>query len=188
MRGIFAIDGGNATGLAWGVFDEQAKSLAAAIDPEETGSYTINRYTKRKGEARVYPDGLLSDQEQGAEIIARFMKFKSDCVHGRGLQPGQVDLIIEDFILLPGQHAGGRDGVASVRIAWLVAGWQLGMATEYARRHKKLHVSHPIWQTPSVMGKVKDDQLKRLGLWIPGRDHERAAMKHIVARLDKLIK
>jgi hypothetical protein len=37
------------------------------------------------------------------------------------------------------------------------------------------------WQTPSLAKTtVTDKRLKKLGLWVPGRDHERDALRHLV--------
>lgn len=198
MRAIFAIDGGNATGLAWGIFDDKARSVEEAFKSQlHADAATINHRLKRKRktmyqhhtQANVEPQlAPLSDEEQIALIYKGFAGFKRFAVNTCRLDPSDVELIIEDFILLPGQHAGGRDGVASIRIAWGVAGYQMGISAEYERRHRQLHVSEPIWQPPSAQGKYSDDLLRRWGIWIPGREHERSALKHIAYRLNKLLK
>jgi hypothetical protein len=187
MRAIFAVDGGNATGLAWGIFDDRARSVEEAVKNRlHSGSMTINHRVRRNGKMVV--EDPHDDMQQIARIMKEFILFKRKAVNECRLNPEWVDLVIEDFILMPGQHSGGRDGVASVRIAWGLTGLQMGMWTEYARRHKHFHVSEPIWQPPSVMGRVKDDHLRRYGVWVPGRDHERAAWRHICFRLNQILK
>jgi len=202
VRAIFAVDGGNATGLAWGIFDDKARSVEEAIQNRlHAGSATINRRVKRDRQTcymapdvreplveRFIGQTPLEDMAQVIMVYLMFFKFKRHAVRVGRMDPDSVDLILEDFILLPGAHAGGKDGVASVRIAWGVAGYQEGVAAEYARRRKQLHISEPIWQAPSVMGRVKDHHLKSYGVWIPGRDHERAAWRHIAFRLNTLLK
>lgn len=196
MRAIFSVDGGNATGLAWGIFDETSKSVEAAIAGRlHAGSATLNHKVTRDrkkhyvnthtGAVHVDP---LEDMAQVTAIYKMFTRFKTFAVRYCLMDPADVELVLEDFILMPGSHSGGKDGVASIRIAWGVVGYQAGVAAEYAHRHRNLHISNPIWQPPSAMSYATDERLKRWGIWIPGRDHERAAWRHIAFRLNKLIK
>jgi len=172
--GIFAVDGGNATGLAWGIYDLHAKSVPEALSSrEESGSVTTNRKIKRGGKT-VVEGGQISDLDQIITIFMIFKEFRKLCeAHG-----APCDLVVEDFILLPGSHAGGKDGVASVRIAW-------GLQGLVAGRMPKQEI---VWQTPSQQGGVEDEYLRRHGVWIPGRDHERTCVKHIVVRLNKVLR
>ncbi len=196
MKAIFAIDGGNATGLAWGIFDDKARSVEEAFQTRlHDGSATINHKVKRDRKwhyvnthTGVIEPAPYSDMMQVHAIYTMFLIFKRFAVRDCCMNAEDVELVIEDFILLPGPHAGGKDGVASVRIAWGLAGFQEGVAAEYGRRHRSLHISEPIWQPPSAQGKYSDDHLRRWGIWIPGRDHERSALKHIAFRLNKLLK
>lgn len=184
MRAIFAVDGGNATGIAMGLFDDSLGSVKEAIaSRSHLRSFTINRKMKRNGKTVI--DGEhLEDHIQVEAIYAEFMRFKRMCYNDKLCELDEIDLVIEDFILLPGMHAGGKDGVASVRIAWGIVGYQMGISGEWAKRHRHYHITPIIWQPPSVMGRITDDYLRIHGLWVPGRDHERAAIKHIVARLN----
>lgn len=169
-RAIFAVDGGNATGSAWGIFDLESSSVKEAFETMRGhGSRTFNHRVRRKGKMVV--ENPMTDEEQIAQLreeISNFI-YEANC---------DTDVIVEDFILLPGAHSGGKDGVASVRIGWGLRGYLLATDPEI----------DVIWQPPSVMGRVKDEHLRQYGVWIPGRDHERAAWRHIAARLNKLLK
>lgn len=188
MVGVFVVDGGNATGLAWGIFDDQARTTEAAmLGRLYSGSDTINRRVIRN-KVRLVEDPH-SDSQQILAIYRRFLLFKSECVHQHHMHADTIHLVIEDFILLPGPHAGGKDGVASARIGWGVVGVQIGMAEEYKRTRRHLHVSEPIFQAPSCMAYASDEKLKKWGIWEETRgDHERAAWKHIAYFLNKRIR
>ena len=174
MRGIFAVDGGNATGLAWGIFEERSATLAEAVESAQyTGSTTLNRKVRRAGKTVIDGDHL-SDEEQVKVIYVNWMAFKQICFRNKVFT---TEMVIEDFILLPGAHAGGKDGVASARIGWGIRGYLLG---------RKDH-SEVIWQPPSAMGKYKDDKLRELGVWRPGREHENACWKHVLARVNGIL-
>jgi hypothetical protein len=186
MRAIFAVDGGNATGLAWGVFDDTCDSVAEALASRRSyGSTTTNRKITRGGK-RVYEDEFLEDHLQIEAIYTMFTVFKREC-YKQDIPLDNIDLVLEDFILLPGAHAGGKDGVASVRITWGIVGYQMGIANEFSRRHKQYHITPVTWQQPGQMGRIQDDYLRRNGIWVPGRDHENTAIKHIVVRLNTVM-
>jgi hypothetical protein len=174
MRAIFAVDGGNATGLAWGIFDDQAGSVEAALASNHaSGSMTINHRVRRNGKMMVV--NPHDDYQQIVKIATQFLAFRREAIANGCSVADEIELVVEDFILMPGAHAGGKDGVASVRIAWGLAGYLLD-------EHQV------IWQAPSLMSYATDERLKRWGIWVPGRDHERAAWKHIAARLNKIIR
>lgn len=187
MRAIFAVDGGNATGIAWGVFDDRAGSVSEAFASRlHFGSATLNRKVTRN-KKRVTEFDHMPDHIQVETIYEMFRSFKRECFNDHGIPLDDIDLVIEDFILLPGPHAGGKDGVASVRIAWGIVGYQMGIANELSRRFKNYHITPITWQTPSEQGRVSDAQLKKYGIWVPGRDHENTCRRHIAVRLGKIL-
>lgn len=192
MKAIYAIDPGNATGVARGVFDTSSKTVEEAIKSGVgVSSFSLNHRARRQGQ-KVLVDTLddvvgnvpYSDMYQAQILYAEFRRWKQLIVLDTKVEPDDVELVIEDFILMPGPHAGGKDGISPVRVAWAIAGIQQGIAI--SNRHH--HISPIIWQPPSKQGQVSDERLKKLGLWVPGRDHERSAMKHLVARLSTLLR
>jgi hypothetical protein len=182
MRAIFAVDGGNASGLAWGVFDDRCGSVTEALASRRNfGSTTLNRKITRNRK-RVYESEFTPDHIQVETIYTQFTRFKREC-HNDKIPLDDIDLVLEDFILLPGTHAGGKDGVSSVRITWGIVGYQMGVSNEFSRRHRHYHITPITWQSPSQKGRVTDDYLRKNGIWVPGRDHENDAWRHIVVRL-----
>jgi hypothetical protein len=168
MKGILAIDPGNSTGVAWGIFDETAQTVADAMRQRLDSASTT-----------VSGDELT----QAQEIFRLWALFKERCVNYRLLDPSNVELVIEEFNLIPGLHAGGADGISPARIGWAFEGYRLGRANKY---HRKKHVSKAIWQPASAMRYKK--QLRSWDAWVRGKDHERSAYCHIGARLMTLFK
>lgn len=200
MRAIFTVDGGNATGIAWGIYDDQCGSVAEALASRRaSGSATLNRrYVANKTkmfETKTFDPNLVicgntpfMDHTQVQMIYTAFTAFKRECYYGHEIELDNIDLVLEDFILLPGPHAGGKDGVASVRITWGIVGYQMGVANEFSRRHRNYHITPITWQTPSQQGRITDEWLRKNGVWVKGRDHENTAVKHIVVRLNTVMK
>lgn len=168
MRGIFALDPGGKSGLAWGIFNDKADTVADAM---RNGLY--------KGSATV----IGGEAKQIKEIFDFWQQFKEGCVRRHLLEPEQVDLVIEDFILLPGQHAGGKEGISPARIGWGFEGYRLGRGYGY-RRHK--HITQAVWQPATAMRYEK--KLKDWDCWVVGKEHERSAFCHIGARLMKVLR
>jgi hypothetical protein len=168
MRGIFAIDPGIHTGLAWAVVNNQAATVAEAM---------------RK---RIFSDSLTiegDEYEQMVDIFATWQKFKTDCYLVHNLEPDQVDLVIEKFSLIPGAHAGGSEGISPERIGWAFEGYRLGRAAKFKRDK---HITQTVWQHANALKYRK--QLKKWDAWVVGKEHERAAFCHIGQRLMTLFK
>lgn len=168
MRGIFAIDPGKQTGVAWGIFEETADTVADAM---RTSVYVES--TTVEG----------TELEQARILFELWQHFKTTCVQNFKLKPEQVDLVIEDFSLIPGAHAGGKEGIAPARIGWAFEGFRQGRASKY--RSSK-HVSDAIWQLPGATRNRR--HLKNWGVWVVGKEHERAAFCHVGERLRKLMR
>jgi hypothetical protein len=164
-----AIDPGVSTGVAWGIFNDRAPTaLHAARDGLLRGSLTITG----------------GEMVQARELFVVWRRFKEQCVRRNMLEPEWIDLVIEDFTLFPGAHAGGKEGIAPVRIGWAFEGYRQGRSDKWAREK---HVTPAVWQSASV-GMANRRLLKRAGMWVPGKEHERAAYCHIIARLKKVLR
>lgn len=105
-------------------------------------------------------------------------------------------LAVEDFILRVGRGSSDRDGLAAVRVTScfmtilrerkLCAFQGIRGGTECkASQRAGMHLGYRsgariLWQSPSnAKGVMTDDRLRRAGLWIPGKDHARDAMRHL---------
>jgi hypothetical protein len=168
LKAIFAIDAGESTGTAWGIFNPKAPTVKESINNGlNIGSSTI------KGD----------EWAQAQALYDLWTAFKTKCVQTNLMDPQSVELIIEDFILRPGSHAGGKVGIASARIAWMFEGYRLGRADKFTRDK---HTSSTIWQPPSAMRHER--RLKGTIGWVKGREHERSAFCHIYERLIKILR
>jgi hypothetical protein len=97
------------------------------------------------------------------------------------MAPDSCRLVIEEFILFPGAHAGGREGVNPLAVGWAFEGYRQGRGDKFSREK---HVTPAIWQTSSVGMKSKP-QLRKADCWVRGKEHERAAFCHIISRMKK---
>lgn len=176
MRGIFCIDPGESTGVAWGVIDEQTKG-AMSIDTVATrlhsGSTTIT--------------GLEPAQIRALYLL--WTKFKKDCVRTYLLEPEWIDLVVEDFVLFPGEKPG-RATTTPERIAWGFEGYRMAMADSYRARGRALpkHYSPIIWQKSGGAKRFTQQSImKKAGCWVVGRQHERSAFAHMILRTNILL-
>lgn len=168
MKGIFAIDPGINTGVAWCVVDEKSATVKVALQNKVNAHSTTI-------------DG--DPYEQMRELFRLWETFKTECVVHGGLEPGDVELVIEQFIMFPGQHAAGTEGSACERIGWAFEGYRVGRAVKYKGSK---HVTVAVFQPPNAMRNKR--HLKAWDCWVPGREHERSAWCHVGERLRKLIR
>jgi hypothetical protein len=108
-------------------------------------------------------------------LVKNAMTFEADNLGAR-----KIELVIEDFILLPKIHTPGKEGISPVRIAWGLVGYIWG-------QNDLVGDPDPIWQSASIGMRFNTRQmLEQWGCWIKGREHERAAYAHAGARLMRL--
>jgi hypothetical protein len=154
--GIFAIDPGGSTGVAWGYYDLSRDTVAEAMQKREmSGSCTITG----------------DEQHQIEKLSDQWYNFNTDHMGG------DIELVIEDFSLVPGSHTPGKVGISPVRIAWGFLGYIWGYNAE-------IGAPTPIWQLAAKGMRFNTQQmLKRWDAWVVGKEHERAAFAHTGARL-----
>jgi hypothetical protein len=163
------MDPGESTGVAWGIVDERADTALHAVrDRLRAGSTTVT------GEP----------PEQVHALYKLWTDFKLDCVARAQLEKEWVDLVIEDFVLFPGEKPG-RSTTAPERIAWGFEGYRMGRYDSY-RRTK--HYTTPVWQKSGTAHRWKNrEMLEQADAWIRGRDHERSAFAHMILRTNILM-
>lgn len=169
--GLFACDpGGKAdrgkTGLGWGIF-ETGRSVERALENRwEYGSHTV----------------MGSELLQMREIVKRWRVFSNACAMN-GLAEEQIWFIMEDFVLRPGMHGGGKESTTPVAIAWAVYGYLLGAAAGNGVR-----MANPlVFQMPGDAATfATNERMRHWGIWVKGREHERSAWAHIALRLGTL--
>ena len=171
--GVFAVDPGGATGIAWGIFDPKHKDgLEGALrDRLLPGSTTIT------GDERT----------QIREMATLWSDFYSACVRSACLPIDHVWLVVEDFVLKPGETSGGRDSIAPVPLIWGLEGYRMGRLDEW-QQHKRGPAAMPpmILQLASQAKSVATNaRMKDWGIWVVGREHERSAWAHIACFLKK---
>jgi|SRR5215472_6362250 len=176
MRAIFCIDPGQSTGVAWGIVNENHRgtALEAVAQRLESDSTTVT------GEER----------EQIRELYRLWTYFKRRCVHVNQLEPEQIDLVIEDFVLFPGEKPG-RDTTWPERVAWGFEGYRMAMYDRH-RPHASpplRHITHARWQKSSAASRFFKDRklMTEAGVWIRGKDHERSAFGHMILRTNILM-
>jgi hypothetical protein len=158
--GIFAVDPGGHTGIAWGIFDQRQPLVKdAMLDRQASDSETI----------------AGDEAEQLAQLVEIWDVFNDKCAKLKI----PVDLVIEDFSLLPKAHKPGKEGISPVRYAWVFVGYLWG--------REQTNTPEVHWQLPGVGLRYNTRQmLVNWDCWVKGRDHERAAYAHIGARLMRI--
>jgi hypothetical protein len=170
--GIFAIDPGGATGLAWAIVDPVVDIGDSLRGRMNAGSATV------KGDAR----------EQIREITSIWQSFYRSTVQFGCLPPENVWLVCEDFIYRSDNQYGGEDSKISTALIWGIEGYRMGQADEFMKRRgkKRLVMRDMILQAPGLAsGFANNTRLRDWGCWVVGRDHERSAYRHLALFLKR---
>lgn len=173
-KGIFALDPGGQTGVAWGVFP-----LGEGVSDSLTSGLL-------KGSTTV-----IGDEYAQIKIIAGlWQSFLRDCVRNHFMEPEQVEFVCEDFV--PNLRGiTGKEITSPERICWGVEGYRMGMADQFklGRRGKQVYCPPQILQMPSQAKTfATNKRMREWGLWVVGREHERSAWAHLAYRLAILLK
>jgi hypothetical protein len=168
--GIFSVDPGGHSGVAWGIFDTSPKTIAGALA------------TKRADGSETYEGDW---HKQVAEISEQWRTFLKTCVHEEGLSPEQVEFVCENFIQIPGLTAGGTDSTLPLLIIGGIYGYRLGALAEWERNENgPAAAPSMILQLAGQASTFATGQrLREWGLWVRGREHERSAWKHVALRI-----
>ena len=171
MRAILCIDPGESTGVAWGILNERAPSAIQAVhDRIESGSMTITG----------------SEPEQIRALSILWSHFKRRAVNNHMMPPDTVDLVIEDFVLFPGEKPG-RATTTPERIAWGFEGYRMAQSDGWRKKWPK-HYTPVTWQKSGAAHRFKQrDILTRADAWVVGKDHERSAFAHMILRTNVLM-
>lgn len=164
--GVFAIDPGGATGLAWAVLDPAVEIGESLRGRMNAGSTTV------EGDAR----------EQIREITSIWQSFYRSTAKEACLPPENIWLCCEDFIYHSKGQYGGEDSAISTALIWGVEGYRMGQADEWSSRRgrRRLVMRDMILQTAGqAKGFANDIRLREWDLWVVGRDHERSAFRHL---------
>lgn len=149
--GIFAVDPGGETGVARAIINTRHRLTADRMrERSHNQSFTL------KGD----------EIAQCFDLARKYAFFKRMCEN----QQVKSALVIEDFILRPGDHGGGKEGLSPVRIAWGMLGILEGLGEH--------QMSATFWQLPSQAA-VPSERLRDWDAWIVGREHERSAYQHM---------
>lgn len=173
MRGLFCIDPGQSTGIAWGIVDDKTR-VKTAIETVRTrlhsGSTTITG----------------TEPEQIRELYSFWTQFKKGCVQKYQLDPTWIDLVVEDFVLFPGEKPG-KSTTVSERISWGFEGYRLACLDNYRKSWPK-HYTPITWQKSGAASRFsKRDILTKASAWVVGKDHERSAYAHMILRTNVLL-
>jgi len=177
MRGIFCIDPGESTGIAWGIVDEKTRgqmALQAVKERLSSGSVTISG----------------PEAKQIRELYRLWVIFKRKCVK-QFMEPDWVDLVIEDFVLFPGEKPGKRTTVAE-RISWGLEGYRMAMydrhRAQYSDPSQVKHYTPIVWQKSGAAHRFAQRPiLEEADAWIRGKEHERSAFAHMILRTNVLL-
>jgi hypothetical protein len=173
VRGIFAVDPGESTGIAWGIINEKKKNGMSIEIVRERIRSSSNTITG-------------TEAEQAKELYNKWVWFKRTCVNACMMDPEWIDLVVEDFVLFPGEKPG-RSTTTPERISWCFEGYRMAMRDSYSRRLPK-HYTPIMWQKSGAAKRYsKQDILKKADAWIVGRQHERSAFAHMILRTNVLL-
>lgn len=167
MIGMFCVDPGSSTGVAWAIVNEKSGSVVDAMNNRiDTGSTTITG----------------TDIEQARRLFTLWSNWRVYCVQNRMLDPAWIELVAEDYVIRAG-HKPERAPV-SVRVLYAFEGYRYG---RHDSHRTQKHIAPLILQLPSdAMKHNNQKRLRSWGAWVVGKEHERSAYAHMGTRLLKL--
>jgi hypothetical protein len=159
--GAFCLDPGGSSGLAW-----------ARVRDEGTVAERIAAIPELKTATVSDPNWMA----QARVISQLWFDFRRAC-HKAGLP---AYFVCEDFILTRFKSSD-RTGLYPVWVAAAIVGYRNGLADGYeSGGFGPAAPVETVWQQPGqAKGYATDERLKRWGLWIKGREHERDACRHL---------
>lgn len=165
MIGIFAVDPGGSTGLAWGIFNPKAEIGDSLRGRLYAGSATVS--------------GEIPNQIRA--VAKRWHYFYRSCVKEHFMAPEDVWYVVENFIYDGGSYAGDSAKVSTALI-WGVEGYRMGRADEWSSRRGRREIIMPqmvLQSAGDAKGFATSNRIKEWELWVKGRDHERSAWQHV---------
>jgi hypothetical protein len=158
--GVFALDPGLSSAWAVGIVRDEGTMADRLAARQESRSSTLRE-----------PDWVV----QARTISTDWMDFRLDC-HRRGIP---AFFVCEDFILTRFKSSD-RSGLYPVWVAAAVVGYRNGIADAYeSGGFGPAAPIEVVWQQPSqAKTHATDERLRRWGMWIKGREHERDAWRH----------
>lgn len=159
--GVFAVDPGGTTGVAWGVF-----SWKGTVGKTLAGGELL-------GSAQITDADELSHT---SEILAALEDFRVLC---RRAGVRRVEVVIEDFVLRPQIATKGREMLSPVRITAMIEAGHLGL---YRKR-----LEYTLQGPAEAKGFATNERLKKWGVQTHGGGrHAKDAWRHIAVYLAKL--
>lgn len=155
--GLFCLDPGVSTGIAWAVVDTNSNLAADAMRTRKrTGSTTIQG----------------TPMQQAMKIHDLWESYLAGCVK----ESIPCHLISEEFVLSPMSSASGRDATMPERVMWAFEGYRHG---KHSLRRSR-HLAKLVLQRSGAASRYNSQaMLKPVAAWIRGKEHERSAFAHM---------
>lgn len=149
-------------------------SLVLGVDPGKTTGWAVACPTDEGRGVRAIGHGYFSLQlqlEYNQLELDAFLRHAERMLSVLDL----TAIACEDYVITPGTIKKSRG-----ERAWSLEG--IGVLRYLAA---KANVPFVLQKPAAVKPLVTDHQLRRLGLWLPGKDHARDGMRHAVYHLAK---
>lgn len=151
--GVFANDPGGKTGLAWAILDPGLGDIGEVLRGKRVaGSMTIG------GDVR----------SQVKATVEAWDAFRDVCTR-RGIPDDRIWYVCENFVLRPGQTAGGVDSTLPLALIWGIEGYRMGRGMDLT----------PVVLQEATTALSLKRWLRDWGCWIVGKEHERSAWCHL---------
>lgn len=162
---VMAVDPGGTTGCGTGVFrTDKGDDMLVSVFARAVKKNQISTW-EEKGPSEL----------QSRVIVAHWTDFRFRCNTEYGIPLPNIHLVMEDFALRELQAE-----LISVEIKG-------GVKTLLVGENGTWPLGKLQWQQPSQAKSVKNDRLKRLGIWVVGSEHRRDVMRHIVTFVDTVL-
>jgi hypothetical protein len=180
---VVAVDPGAVTGLAWGVAGfERGMSMQDVV--ESTHRHELPLGAGNRGIWTREIEGSVLEQAEAMATLINGLRWAL----WEGYRSDDFVLVIEKFIggagfLKPGAPDvdGGKGKFVAVEVAWALLAWRKAMRAAWERERNGKQPGKTLgrleWIAPADAHAVSDQQLRNAGLWVRGRDHQRAATR-----------
>jgi hypothetical protein len=167
---IMACDPGNTTGCGTGIFrTDKGDNMLVTVMARAIKKNTLSTWHET---GQYY--------EQAWVLAHHWLDFRYKCNVEYGIPLPDIHLVIEAFNL----RKKNVDLTPVSIIGGLVT---LLYSNKLAESNQPWPLGEPEWQEPSTAKSVTNHRLKLLNVWVPGSEHRRDVMRHIVSKVSAIL-
>ena len=182
---LFVLDPGETTGWSWCCVGRKELAQLGAVEAVKAASRhrsgamgSDRRFMSGQVPLEGYASRVRSELEAAHDLYVQSVVCGNMASRtSGGVVQGITDVVLEDFILR--ERTQKRDLLSPVRLTAMV------QAMVFSNDDYEASI-HTLQSASNAKSTVTDDRLKRWDLWVPGQQHARDAIRHMILLLREI--